>query len=128
LDIQINPQGKERPIRQRRSPAAFSGGGRRAFSRPWVLKEMEAAAGVGADGGAPAKGLASAGCAAVGFGQLRRRCRIDLSCLQIELRCCRIDLRRCRIELRHLQIELRLHLPSDRGTLPLPLHAVAEDG
>jgi len=76
LDIQTNPQGKERPIQQRRSPAAFSGSGRWAFSRPWVLEETEAAAGVGADGGVPAKGLASAGCVAVGFGQLRRRCRI----------------------------------------------------
>ena len=51
----------------------------------------------------PAKGLASASCAAAGFGQLRFRCRIDLSRHQI-------DLRRRRIELRSLQIELRLHL------------------
>ena len=34
----------------------------------------------------PAKGLASAGCAAAGFGQLRVRCRIDLSRHQIDLR------------------------------------------
>jgi len=59
----------------------------------------------------PAKGLASAGCAAAGFGQLRVRCRIDLSRHQI-------DLRRRRIELCSLQIELRLHLPSNRGTRP----------
>ena len=51
----------------------------------------------------PAKGLASASCTAAGFGQLRFRCRIDLSRHQI-------DLRRRRIELRSLQIELRLHL------------------
>jgi hypothetical protein len=57
----------------------------------------------------PAKGLASAGCAAAGFGQLRVRCRIDLSRHQI-------DLRRRRIELCSLQIEL--HLPSNRGTRP----------
>jgi len=31
------------------------------FSRPWVLVETEAVAGVGANGGVPAKGLALAG-------------------------------------------------------------------
>jgi len=73
----------------------------------------------------PAKGLASAGCAAAGFGQLRVRCRIDLSRHQI-------DLRRRRIELRSLQIELRLHLPSDRtldaeaASRPPPARPAAE--